>query len=93
MAEEPEAGQTTPEQTISDDIKLSALFTPGSDSSSRKKGKRVVSKKRREASAGEEKTEESPIAPLPLSSPTPTSRPKKLIIRPGEGSNGGRKKK
>ena len=77
-----------------DDTKLPALITIGSESSSRKKGKRAISKRRRKStSAGEEKAEVDPAAPLSPSSPTRSSRLLKLTIRPGEGSKGGGKKK
>ena len=92
-AEELEEGERTPEKFTADDTKLIDLITPGSESSSKKRGKRGISKKKKGTSASDEKVEGDPIAPLSPSPPTHSDRLKKLTIRPGEGSKGGGKKK
>ena len=93
-AEGLEGGEVSPERTLSDDIKLSALVTPGSESSSRRRRKRTTSKKtRRSILVFEEEAKVDPAVTLSPSSPTLPSRPEKLPIRSGEGSKGGGKKK
>ena len=73
--EETEGSERTPEPTGSDAEPLSKLLSPGSGSSSKKRGKQGVSKKKnkKESLTGGEETEESPIEPLSPSSPTLTS--------------------
>ena len=68
--EETEGSEKTPEPTGSDDEPLITLFSPGSGSSSRKRGKRGVSKKKKEASASETQAGEEPIVSLSPSSLT-----------------------
>ena len=87
-------GDESPERTTSDNIKLSALVTPGSESSSRRRRKRATSKKRRKGIlVSEEETKVDPAVTISPSSPTLPSRPEKLPIRSGEGSKGGGRKK
>ena len=88
-----EGGEISPERTPSDDIILSKLVTPGSESSSKRKKKRGISKKRRKSIiATEEEPKVEPVVPPSPSSLMPKDRPRKLTIRPGEGSKGGKKK-
>ena len=88
-----EGGEISPERTPSDDIILSALVTPGSESSSKRRKKHGTSKRRgKKIIATEEEPEVAPVAPPSPSSLMPIDRPEKLIIRPGKGSKGGKKK-
>ena len=88
-----EGGEISPERTPSDDITLSKLVTPGSESSSKRRKKHGTSKRRRKSIiATEEEPEVEPVVPPSPSSHMPIDRPQKLTIRPGEGSKGGKKK-
>ena len=88
-----EGGEISPERTPSDDVVLSALVTPGSESSSKRRKKHGTSKRRgKKIIATEEEPEVAPVAPPSPSSLMPIDRPEKLIIRPGKGSKGGKKK-
>ena len=91
--ERPEGGDISPERTPSDDIVLSKLVTPGSESSSQRREKRGTSKRRgKKITATEEEPEVEPVTPTSPTSLIPTGRPGKLVIRPGKGSKGGKKK-
>ena len=88
-----EGGEISPERTPSDDITLSKLATPGSESSSKRRKKHGTSKRRGKIiTVTEGEPEVGPAAPTPPSSLVPTDRPEKLIIRPGKGSKGSKKK-
>ena len=88
-----EGGEISPERTPSDDITLSKLATPGSESSSKRRKKHGTSKRRGKIiTVTEGEPEVGPAAPTPPSSLVPIDRPEKLIIRPGKGSKGSKKK-
>jgi len=88
-----EGGDISPERTPSDDITLSKLVTPGSESSSKRRRKQGASRRRGKIiTATEEEPEVGPAAPTSPSSLIPTGRPEKLVIRPGKGSKGSKKK-
>ena len=90
-AEDLEDSEKTPEQSFDYDTKLSTFLTPGSEFSSKKKGKRVISKKgKKGASTAGDEAEVDLAESLSPSSPT---RPTKLITRPGKNSKGGKKGK
>ena len=91
--EDLEDSEKTPEQSLNDNNKLSTLLTtPGSESSSKRKGKHVMKKMKKNISAEEDEAEEDPAAPSSPSSPSRPRRISKLIIKPGKGTKGGRKK-
>jgi hypothetical protein len=88
-----EGGDISPERTPSDDIALSKLVTPGSESSSQRREKRGTPKRRGKiVTTTEEELKAGPVAPSSPTSLVPTDRPGKLIIRPGKGSKGSKKK-